>query len=158
MQAFPTATARLLGALWLCLLLTLVGCGGNDEGREREEVTQVLTDAMYATYAGDERKACSLYTPAYVRESLRENKALKLERGTCAELVRALRRVRRQLTPNPNPRVTDVRVAGDRATARLEIKTHLGPAAARFFLRRQEGKWRIDHDQDLRAATPSPGS
>lgn len=158
MDALGTVRALLLAAVWFCFLPTVMGCGGNDEGKDREEVSRVVTDATEATYAGDEKKACSLYTPAYVREALRENRALKLTRGTCAELVQALQRVRRQLTPEPTPRVTDVRVAGDRATARMDVRTHLGPAAAKLFLAREDGKWRIDHDQDLRAAPPSPGT
>lgn len=158
MDASGTIRTLLVAAICFGFLPTVMGCGGNDEGKAREEVSRVLTNATEATYAGDEKKACSLYTPAYVREALRENRALKLTTGTCAELVQALQRVRRQLTPEPTPWVTDVRVAGDRATARMEIRTHLGPAAAKLFLTREDGKWRIYHDQDVRAAPPSPGS
>ena len=137
-------------------MAAVVACGGGDDGREREQVRDVLTDSLTAVHAGDARKACSLYTPAYVRETLKENSELKLGHDTCEELVRALERVLKQLTPDPKPRITEVEVAGDKATARMEIDTHLGPAASKFFVVRQDGNWRIDHDEDLQDETQSP--
>ncbi len=148
----------LLTALWLGLVLAAAGCGGSDERDDREQIRDVLTESVIAAHAGDEAKACSLYTPAYVRERLRESRGLKLRRDTCDELVRALERVLKQLTRNPRPRVAEVEVAGDKATARMEIQTYVGPAASRFFLVRDDGDWRIDHDQDLQEEPESPGS
>ncbi len=151
------AQRLLLSALAVGFLLAVTGCGGSDDRRDREEVKQVLTVSMNAAHAGDQAKACSLYTPAYVREVMKEHEGLKLMGDTCEEVVRALNGVLKQLTPDPNPRVTDVRVFGDKATARMEIETHFGPAATKVFAAREDGNWKITHDQDFPDDTQSPG-
>ena len=88
------------------------------------------------------------YTRAYVRETVAENKALRLSGASCDEVVRKLEPVLRQLTPNPRPKVTGVKVADDRANARLDIETHFGPAATKVFLVHDDARWKIDHDAD----------
>ena len=145
-----TARSFILGAFLFALLPALAACGGSDEASEREEIRQVVTDSINAAHAGDQRKTCSSYTAAYVREVVRENRGLKLERRTCEELVAAMERVLKQLTPDPRPRVSEVEVSGEKATARLQIATAFGPAASRIFLVRKDDNWRIDHDEDLR--------
>lgn len=151
MRVGPGITRRVIrGALSIALLLAAAGCGGSDERKDREDIERVLTDSIQAVHAGDREKACPLYTSAYVRENLRENPELKLERDTCEELVDALEVVFKQLTPNPDPKVTKIEVAGDKATARLEIDTAFGPAASKMFVVRERDRWKIDHDEDLR--------
>ena len=156
-RSASTIVQRLLhGAISLGVLLALAGCGGDDDRRDRQEAGQVLTDSINAAHAGDEEKACALYTRAYVRETLKENRGLRLTGSTCEELVRALEPVLKQLTPDPNPRVTGVEVAGDRATGRMQIDTHFGPAATKFTMTREDGDWKINHDEDVPDETPSP--
>lgn len=136
-------------ALALVPALALAGCGdGGDEREDREEVRRAVITAIRAAHAGDPRTACARYTRAYVRETVAENKALRLSGASCDELVRRLEPVLRQLTPNPRPKVTAVTVSDDRANARMDIETHFGPAATKVFLVRDGGRWKIDHDED----------
>ena len=147
---------RLPGKLVLGFVLAVAGCGGSDDARDRDEIEQVLTESMNAAHAGDRERACSSYTSAYVREALKENAGLKLERRTCAELVGALHVVLKQLTPDPKPSVSDVDLSGDAATARMEIDTAFGLAASKIFVVRRDGTWKIEHDEDLRGKPESP--
>ncbi len=116
----------------------------------------MLTDSISAAHAGNQAKACSLYTPGYVREIFREDRGLRPEGVSCEEVLRSFEGVLRQLTPDPNPRVTDIKLSGAKGTARLEIDTYLGPAATKVFLAREDGKWKIEHDRDFPDETPSP--
>lgn len=155
----------ILSAACLAASAGVAGCDVSGDRDDREDVKRVVTDSIRAAHAGNATEACSLYTGAYVRESLRENRELRLKRRTCTELVAALRVVFQQLTPNPRPKVTNPEVSGDKATARLQIETALGPAASRIFLVRHGDDWRIDHDEDYGpgfrdggAAMPSRGT
>ena len=139
------------------LLALAAGCGGGgDGGEDRREVSRVVIEATNAAHAGNSAKACPLYTRAYVREVRRENRELNVSSDSCAGVVDARGRVLRRLTPAPNPRVTGVRVMGDRATARLDIDTHFGSAATKVFAVREEGRWKVDHDEDFPARPESP--
>ena len=154
------AARVVLSALVLPLALALAapGCGGSDEEDQRERVGRAVTESVLAAHAGDLAKACSLYTHSYVRETLRENRGLRVTGGEgCAGLVRAMRRVLQRLTPDPKPRVSDVTVSGDEARALLQIDTALGPAASEIFLVRQGGDWKVDHDRDLQGEPQPPG-
>ncbi len=117
----------------------------------------MMTDSINAAHAGDQAKACSVYTPGYVREVFRGDRGLRPRGVSCADVLRSFEGVLKQLTPDPKPRVTDIDVRGAKGTARLEIETYLGPAAAKVFLARVDGDWKIYHDRDLPDETPSPG-
>ena len=114
---------------------------------------KALVDSLDASYKGDANGTCSLYTPAYKREVLRENERLRA--STCEELVEAMVPVLKQLSADPAPKVTQVEVEGDEASARLEIQTHFGPAASKRFLVREDDRWKISHDEDLTAGAPT---
>jgi hypothetical protein len=150
-------SSRRLLLVPLTFLFALAGCGESDERSDREKVKQVLSDSIEAAHAGDEEKACSLYTPGYVREIFREKQEPRPAGVSCREVLRSFEPVLRQLTPDPNPRVTEIRVRGATGTARLEIETHLGPAAGKVFLSRRDGDWKIDHLRDYPDETPPAG-
>ena len=156
--ARSTARALVLSGAPVVLSLAVAACGGSDERRDRERIEQVTADSISAAHAGDRAKACSHYTPGYVRELFRENGGLRPKGASCAEVLRSFEGILKQLTSDPKPHVTDIEVRGAKATARLEIETHLGPAASKLFLTREDGDWKIDHDRDLSDDTPSPGA
>lgn len=152
-----TARTLVLSGVSVVLSLAVAACGGSDERRDREKIEQVAADSISAAHAGDRAKACARYTPGYVRELFRENGGLRPKGVSCAEVLRSFEGILRQLTSDPKPQVTDIEVRGAKGTARLEIETHLGPAASKLFLIREDGDWKIDHDRDLSDDTPSPG-
>lgn len=144
----PKITRSVILSALSLIVSAVAACDVTGDREDREDVKRVVTDSVRAAHAGNATEACSLYTAAYVRETLRENRELRLKRRTCAELVAALRVVFQQLTPNPRPKVTNPEVSGDKATARLQIETALGPAASKIFLVRHGDDWKIDHDED----------
>ena len=145
-----------LSALPLALLL-VGGCGGSDEPTDTDAIKRVLADSINAAHSGDQAKACSVYTPAYVREIFRETRGLQPTGDSCREVVSAFEDVLKRLTADPKPKVTDVEVSGDKATARMEIETYFGPATTKVFAARKDGAWKINHDQDPPEGPQSPG-
>lgn len=153
-----TARTLVLSAVPVVLSLVVAACGGSGERRDREKIEQVAADSISAAHAGDRAKACSHFTPRYVRELFREDGGLRPKGVSCSEVLRSFEGILKQLSSDPKPRVTEIEVRGARGSARLEIETHLGPAASKLFLTREDGDWKIDHDRDLSDDTPSPGA
>ena len=143
---------------WACTLAALAalsGCGG-DGGSSRPDdetaVRKVLADALDALFEGDGRRACSLYTSSYRRQLLKENQADKsdvaLRGASCEEQVKNFEPILKRFVPNRDVKVIRVRTRGDTATAVTEYNTTRGKSRVKEFLVRQDGRWRIDGDEE----------
>lgn len=164
----PTAFGATQLRRWVGIFLVvglLSGCGGrggSDRAGTRADeasVRDVLAEALDALYDGDGARACSLYTSSYRRALVKENKADKSEEtpkgATCEEQVKEFAPMIRHLVPDRDVEVIRVTVNEDKATAVSELNTTRGKIKLTEFLVRQDGRWKIDGDQEAGEAPPS---
>lgn len=164
----PTAFGATQLRRWVGISLVvglLSGCGGKggsdsaDTRAEEASVRDVLAEALDALYDGDGARACSLYTSSYRRALVKENQVDKSEEtpkgATCEEQVKEFAPMIRHLVPDRDVKVIRVTVKEDKATAVSELNTTRGKTKLTEFLVRQDGRWKIDGDQEVGEAPPS---
>ncbi|MEA2309031.1 MAG: hypothetical protein QOI65_1317 [Thermoleophilaceae bacterium] len=118
--------------------IALTGCGGADNSSK--DVRTTATTYMRAFAAGDPAKACSLLTPPARARFVARVRAV----APAADCPGAVRQIRRAAGPVAlaalrATSVSDVRVNGSRATAKLTS----GSGSQIAQLQRTAGDWRI---------------
>ena len=164
----PTALGATQLRRWVGIFLVLgllSGCGGKsgsdraDARADEAGVRNVLAEALDALYDGDGARACSLYTSSYRRALVKENQADRREvtpkGATCEEQVKEFAPMIRRFVPDRDVKVISVIVREDKATAVSELNTTRGKMKLTEFLVRQDGKWKIDGDQEEGEAAPT---
>ncbi len=119
----------------VCVAVALAGCGSSEE----EKVAQALHTAVEGLVEQDGNKACAVVSSQARRE------AERLGRGQgCVQAIPQLGRVpsfKRLLSNFRDSKVTDVRIDGDRATAR--VVSDSGESAKPTKLHKEDGEWRL---------------
>lgn len=119
---------------------------------------QVLAEALDALFDGDGARACSRYTSSYRRELLKENRAdkskLAPKGASCEEQVKEFAPTLRRFLPGRDVKIVQITVRGDDATTVSEFNTTRGKSQVKEFLVRQDGQWKINHDQEPGEAAP----
>ena len=119
----------------------LASCGGGEDETSGTTATsddaEIVVRRYFAAFArGDARTACALMTKVAQRGTQ------QLPPGELADSCEgATKELRRDAIVVPRPQVRDVRISGDRATARVTSKDP--PFDSAVLLRRDDGGWRI---------------
>ena len=127
---------RRAAALLAAAALALAGCGSSPES----EVRSTVQDFLNAFAGGDGAKACSLLT-----DNARQRFAAHLQPLTGTnDCVKAMVAIKAAAGPAvmgalKRSRISDVRVRGDRATAKVTS----GSGSRIAFLLKQRGNWRL---------------
>jgi hypothetical protein len=135
-----TNTRAVAALLATCALaVPVAGCGGG--GGDQDDIQGVVDDFSSALLDTDGNKVCDLLT---------ENAIKELTGGTsrddCAKVIDDAGDPsdddRKQLE---NPEVTDLKVDGDTATAKVQTEGDDDPSGTKF--RKVDGEWLIDGEQ-----------
>jgi hypothetical protein len=130
-------------AILAAVALSAAGCGGNASS----DVESTIHAYLDAFVKGDGSKACSLMTDATRKSFVKRVRPL-YKTGDCGK---AIDKIRSQAGPAvigalKGVKVSDVKISGDRATARLNS----GVNTSSTRLQKEGGSWRI-------AAAPGAG-
>jgi hypothetical protein len=112
---------------------------------------KVAMSTVTAVFRGDP-KVCASFTARYIERSLRtaREESQSAKPRTCAEWVVATAAVLKQFAPHPDPRISKLKLSGDRASYVLTSKAESGTAfRARHFWVRRGGRWKLDREQGL---------
>ena len=119
--------------------LAAAGCGGGGgDGSDSERVTQAVTDYAHAFGSGKGKEACALLTPG-ARDAFTTRVSSIVGTRDCVEAMTKLGSVAGPNVTGPfqDAKVSDVKVAGARATAKLTAGGH----AAGVTLEKRDGDW-----------------
>jgi hypothetical protein len=133
---------RLLTILAVAGAAAAAGCGGGDGGGDDEErITRVVDDYLTALASGNGERACAQLTPGAQKEAVETVTAAFPDAGgmSCEDAIAELSADtdQRRKETMLNPKVEDVAVSGDSATAR--VKGLSGTAR----LQRVEDAWKL---------------
>jgi hypothetical protein len=112
---------------------------------------KVALSTVKAVFRGDPA-VCASFTARYIERSLRtaREESRSAKPRTCAEWVVSTAAVLRQIIPHPDPRISKLKLSGDRASYVLTTPTTGGtPFRARHFWVRRGGRWKLDREQGL---------
>jgi hypothetical protein len=110
---------------------------------------KVALSTVKGVFRGD-TAVCASFTARYIERSLRtaREESHSAKPRTCAEWVVSTAAALRQIIPHPDPRITKLKLSGDRASYLLTNRTADGtPFRARHFWVRRGGRWKLDREQ-----------
>jgi hypothetical protein len=114
-------------------VIALAGCGGNDSSTPESQAQATVEQFVGALSSQDATTACGLLTAQ-----------LQAQLGG-AQCEQALGALAGQATA-PDVRVTDVRIAGNKAAVDTEKTADTGPASTQTWdLLEESGQWRISN-------------
>ena len=122
--------------LTIAVVVALAGCGGSDVVSDRAHVEQTITRYFDATSRGDGATACGLLT-GQAREGFR---AL-LDVPPARDCEANVRKVARRNVPLRPAEISQVVVAGDRATA--NVTAERPQYSNSVELAREGGSWKL---------------
>jgi hypothetical protein len=140
----------------LCVLVAAVvvmGAGGSPaaSSTRANAFRKVALSTVKGVFRGDPA-VCASFTARYIERSLRTARedSQSAKPRTCAEWVVSTAAALRQIVPHPDPRISKLKLSGDRASYLLTTRTADGtPFRARHFWLRRGGRWKLDREQGL---------
>jgi hypothetical protein len=112
---------------------------------------KVALSTVKALFRGDP-KVCASFTARYIERSLRDAReaSQSAKPKTCAEWVKMTAALIKRIAPHPNPKISKLKLSGDRASYLLTTQAASGtPFRARHFWVRRGGRWKLDREQGL---------
>ena len=133
---------RASSALLVLVLVAGCGGGGGDKGSDQQQATSAVTDWAHAFGKGDGPRACELLTPG-ARDAFVARISSLVGTRDCADAIAKLPSVAGAAVTGPfqTATVSQVKVTGDKATARLNAGGHSAPVT----LTKQDGDWLLTH-------------
>jgi len=121
--------------------IALGGCGGDKKVPDPEAAGKAVTAFTKAFSTGDGAKACDLLTPAARAAFLKRTHELA-PTTECAAAMKKVHDLAGDSVTQPlgSATVSDVKVAGATATARLTASGH----ATAVYLSKQNGEWKLN--------------
>jgi hypothetical protein len=130
----------LLTAAALSACSLLVACGGGNEGdSDSDQVRQVVKDYTQAISGNKPKKLCDLLVTRKIAEAPKDERDKQLE--TCRKRVKT-----QDFSGAPKPqqvKVGDVKVDGNKATAKVTTGTGKTRQSSRVNFRKVDDSWRI---------------
>jgi hypothetical protein len=134
--------ARSAAVISLALLVVAAGgCGGSKKVPDSKAAAQAITSFTKAFSTGDGAKACDLLTPAARAAFLKRTHELA-PTTECSAAMKKVHDLAGESVTQPfgSATVSDVKVTGATATARLTASGH----ATAVYLSKQDGDWKLN--------------